>query len=149
MKKLSSWYAFMRFQESWYSNIANSTGIPVIALARQAQKNCNLALLGVPSSHSRAANISVLNFSLEVLTTTKTTPKTIKHHKKTNITISLTTKSNRSANLLSMQISNFWYAEITFLVCKYVFFKTPHIQIRFLGKDPVFKYDFLVLFSHP
>ena len=35
------------------------------------------------------------------------------------------------------------------MVCKYVFFKTPHIQIKFLGKDPVFKYDFLVLFSHP
>ena len=28
-------------------------------------------------------------------------------------------------------------------------FKTAHIQIRFLGKDPVFKYGFLVLFSHP
>ena len=30
-----------------------------------------------------------------------------------------------------------------------LFFKTAHIQIRFLGKDPVFKYGFLVLFSHP
>ena len=29
------------------------------------------------------------------------------------------------------------------------FFKTPDIQIWFLGKDPVFKYKFLVLFSHP
>ena len=25
----------------------------------------------------------------------------------------------------------------------------PHIQIRFLGKKPVFRYEFLVLFSHP
>ena len=41
-----------------------------------------------------------------------------------------------------MQISNF-------MVCKYVVFKTPHIQIRFQGKDSIFKYEFLVLFSHP
>ena len=45
-------------------------------------------------------------------------------------------------NLLGMQISNCRYANMDF-------FKTPHIQIRFLGKDPVFKYVFLVLFSHP
>ena len=44
--------------------------------------------------------------------------------------------------ILGMQISNF-------RVCKYVVFKTPHIQIRFQGKDPIFKYEFLVLFSHP
>ena len=41
-----------------------------------------------------------------------------------------------------MQILNFRYANMDF-------FKTPHIQIRFLGKNPVFKYEFLVLFSHP
>ena len=29
------------------------------------------------------------------------------------------------------------------------FFKTPHIQIRFLGKDPIFKYEFLALFIYP
>ena len=29
------------------------------------------------------------------------------------------------------------------------FFKTPHIQIQLLGKDPVFKYEFLVLFIYP
>ena len=45
-------------------------------------------------------------------------------------------------NLLGMQISNFRYANMDF-------FKTPHIQIRFLGENPVFKYEFLVLFSHP
>ena len=45
-------------------------------------------------------------------------------------------------NLLGMQISNFRYANMDF-------FKTPHIQIRFMGKNPVFKYEFLVLFSHP
>ena len=41
-----------------------------------------------------------------------------------------------------MQILNFRYANVDF-------FKTPHIQIRFLGKDPVFKYEFLVLFIYP
>ena len=41
-----------------------------------------------------------------------------------------------------MQIWNFRYANVDF-------FKTPHIQIWFLGKDPVFKFEFLVLFSHP
>ena len=45
-------------------------------------------------------------------------------------------------NLIGMQILNFRYANVDF-------FKTPHIQIRFLGKDPVFKYEFLVLFIHP
>ena len=45
-------------------------------------------------------------------------------------------------NLLGMQISNFRYANMDF-------FKTTHIQIRFLGNNPVFKYEFLVLFSHP
>ena len=40
-----------------------------------------------------------------------------------------------------MQILNFWYANSDF-------FKTPHIQIRSLGKDPVFKYEFLVLFLY-
>ena len=45
-------------------------------------------------------------------------------------------------NLLGMQISNFRYANMDF-------FKTPHIQIKFLGKNPVFKYEFLVHFSHP
>ena len=29
------------------------------------------------------------------------------------------------------------------------FFKTPHIQIRFLGKNSVFKYEFLVIFIYP
>ena len=29
------------------------------------------------------------------------------------------------------------------------FFKTPHIQIRFPGKDTVFKHAFLVLFIYP
>ena len=45
-------------------------------------------------------------------------------------------------NLLGMQISNFRYANMDF-------FKTPHIQIRFLGKKTVFKYELLVRFSHP
>ena len=45
-------------------------------------------------------------------------------------------------NLIGMQILNFRYANVDF-------FKTPHIQIRFLGKDPVFKYEFLVLFIYP
>ena len=44
--------------------------------------------------------------------------------------------------ILGVQIGNFRYANMDF-------FKTPHIQIWFLGKDPVFKYEFLVLFSHP
>ena len=44
--------------------------------------------------------------------------------------------------ILGMQIWNFRYANMDF-------FKTPHIQIWFLGKDKVFKYEFLVLFSHP
>ena len=43
--------------------------------------------------------------------------------------------------LLGMQISNFRYANMDF------FFQIPHIQIRFLRKDPVFKYEFLVLVS--
>ena len=46
-------------------------------------------------------------------------------------------------------MSNFRYADIEFYVCKYDVFKMAHIQIRFLEKDPVFKYVFLVLFSHP
>ena len=41
-----------------------------------------------------------------------------------------------------MEILNFRYANMDF-------FKTPHIQIRFLWKDPVFKYEFLVLFIYP
>ena len=45
-------------------------------------------------------------------------------------------------NLIGMQILNFRYANVDF-------FKTPHIQKRFLGKDPVFKYEFLVLFIYP
>ena len=45
-------------------------------------------------------------------------------------------------NLIGIQIWNFRYANMDF-------FKTPHIQIRFLGKDPVFKYEFLVLFIYP
>ena len=44
--------------------------------------------------------------------------------------------------ILGMQIWNFRYANMDF-------FKTPHIQIWFLGKDTVFKYEFMVLFSHP
>ena len=49
---------------------------------------------------------------------------------------------NMSENWLGMQISNFRYANMDF-------FKTPHIQIRFLWKDPVFKYEFLWLFIYP
>ena len=45
-------------------------------------------------------------------------------------------------NLLSMQISHIRYTNMDF-------FKTPHIQIQLLGKDPVFKYEFLVLFIYP
>ena len=45
-------------------------------------------------------------------------------------------------NLIGMQILNFRYANVDF-------FKTTHIQIRFLGKDPVFKYEFLVHFIYP
>ena len=41
-----------------------------------------------------------------------------------------------------MQLSHIRYANIDF-------FKTPHIQIQLLGKDPVFKYEFLVLFINP
>ena len=44
--------------------------------------------------------------------------------------------------LLGMQISHIRYANMDF-------FKTPHIQIQILGKDPVFKYEFLVLFIYP
>ena len=43
---------------------------------------------------------------------------------------------------LGMQISNFRYAKTDFL-------EMAHIQIWFLGNNPVFKYEFLVLFSHP
>ena len=49
---------------------------------------------------------------------------------------------NMPENLLGMQISNFRYANMDFST-------TPHIQIRFLGKDPVFKYEFLLLFIYP
>ena len=45
-------------------------------------------------------------------------------------------------NQLGMQISYFRYADMDF-------FKMPHIQIRYLGKDPVFKYDCFVLFIDP
>ena len=45
-------------------------------------------------------------------------------------------------NLLCMQLSHIRYANMDF-------FKTPHIQIQLLGKDPVFKYEFLVLFITP
>ena len=41
-----------------------------------------------------------------------------------------------------MQISHIRYTNMDF-------FKTPHIQIQLLGKDPVFKYEFLVLFIYP
>ena len=43
---------------------------------------------------------------------------------------------------LGMQISKFRYADMDF-------FKTPRIQIWFLGKDLVFKYEFLVPFIYP
>ena len=43
-----------------------------------------------------------------------------------------------SENLLGMQISNFRYANMDF-------FKTPHIQIIFLGKEPEFKYELEVV----
>ena len=43
---------------------------------------------------------------------------------------------------LGKQILNFRYANMDF-------FKTSDIQIRFLWKDPVFKYEFLVLFIYP
>ena len=43
---------------------------------------------------------------------------------------------------LGMQVLNFRYANMDF-------FETPHIQIGFLWKDPVFKYEFLVLFIYP
>ena len=45
-------------------------------------------------------------------------------------------------NLLCMQLSHIRYANMDF-------FKTPHIQIQLLGKDPVFKYEFLELFIYP
>ena len=45
-------------------------------------------------------------------------------------------------NQLGMQISYFRYADMDF-------FKMPHIQIRYLGKDPVFEYDCFVLFIDP
>ena len=51
-------------------------------------------------------------------------------------------ETHGDAEILGMQIWNFRYANMDF-------FKTPHIQIWFLGKDPVFKFEFLVLFSHP
>ena len=46
-------------------------------------------------------------------------------------------ETHGDAEILGMQIWNFRYANMDF-------FKTPHIQIWFPGKDPVFKYDFLV-----
>ena len=51
-------------------------------------------------------------------------------------------ETHGDAEILGMQIWNFRYANMDF-------YKTSHIQIWFLGKDPVFKYEFLVLFSHP
>ena len=51
-------------------------------------------------------------------------------------------ETHGDAEILGMQIWNFRYAIMDF-------FKTPHIQLWFLGKDPVFKYELLVLFSHP
>ena len=51
-------------------------------------------------------------------------------------------ETHGDAEILGMQIWNFRYANMDF-------FKTPHIQIWFLGKDPVFKFEFLVLFSRP
>ena len=42
----------------------------------------------------------------------------------------------------TIQILNFRYANMDF-------FQTPHIQIRFLWKDPVFKYEYLVIFIYP
>ena len=49
---------------------------------------------------------------------------------------------NVPGNILGMQISHIRYANMDF-------FKTPHIQIQLLGKDPVFEYEFLVLFIYP
>ena len=51
-------------------------------------------------------------------------------------------ETHGDAEILGMQIWNFRYANMDF-------YKTSHIQIWFLGKDPVFEYEFLVLFSHP
>ena len=45
-------------------------------------------------------------------------------------------------NLLGMQISNFRYANMDF-------FKRLIFKYNFWEKDPVFKYEFPVLFSHP
>ena len=42
----------------------------------------------------------------------------------------------------TIQILNFRYANMDF-------FQTPHIQIRFLWKDPVFKYEYLEIFIYP
>ena len=51
-------------------------------------------------------------------------------------------ETHGDAEILGMQIWNFRYANMDF-------YKTSHIQIWFLGKDPVFEYEFLVLFSLP
>ena len=51
-------------------------------------------------------------------------------------------ETHGDAEILGMQIWNFRYANMDF-------FKTPHIQIWFLGKDLVFKYESLSTFICP
>ena len=51
-------------------------------------------------------------------------------------------ETHGDAEILGIQIWNFRYANMDF-------YKTSHIKIWFLGKDPVFEYEFLVLFSLP
>ena len=117
MKKLSSWYAFMRFQESWYANMG----------FMHAQDVWH-------RNHSESYPIPSSNETISLEPTNNITIKKIKLCLKIDFVC-----RNRT---LGMQISKFRYADMDF-------FKTPRIQIWFLGKDLVFKYEFLVPSIYP
>ena len=125
MKKLSSWYAFMRFQESWYANMG-------FMHAQDVWHRDHSESYPIPSSY-------------ETISLEPTKPWNNDLHN--NVTIK---KIKLCLNIdlvcrnrtLGMQISKFRYANMDF-------FKTPRIQIWFLGKDLVFKYEFLVPSIYP
>ena len=136
---MSSWYAFMRFQESWYSYKGFLVILdgevhlgPYMCCKSEQSNNCfdKIFLVRIwkftPVLVWLKALVRIHNLIQECLM----------------FWFFWSDETHGDAEILGMQIWNFRYANMDF-------FKTPHIQIWFLGKDPVFKYEFLVLFSHP
>ena len=79
---------------------------------------------------------------------TKKTSKTIINDLHKHI-INQTKEPKTHKFTYQLQISHLRYADIEFEVCKYGFLQNAPNSNKISGKDPVFKYEFLLLFIYP